>query len=496
MSRRNVKTPSKAFARTERPIPGADEPSYKDLARKAQGRDGLRNALAGMGTERDKRHYSHYSIFRPLTLIECENAYTASWLINKVVRVPAEDMTREWVDMSWNGSDKEMKFVTEAEQALNVRGKIYESLLWARLFGGCVIVIGIEGQDLTTPLDLDTITKGSLQYLYVLDRWRISWAGSLTDKPKDMGSENFGLPDTYIIAESAVRVHWSRVIRFDGALLPYFAFKRNSMWHNSELHPVLEAVKDYDGGKNAVAALLWEAVVDIIKAEGLAAKLTTEAGEEEVQNRYANAALSKSVFRTLLLDKETEEWEQKNVPFNQGMVDAVRHLMIDVCGAADIPTPRLFGQSPAGLTATGDSDIRNYYDHIGSKQESQMRRPMTKLYNVLLRHALGRWPENWKMEFRALWQMSDVDKSTIQLNRAKRDQLNIQSGIITEGVAAREAKEDQIYRTMEDSDVKMAEELSENLGEHEQNMRELQAAGAQKKLDEPAGGNDPGGDQP
>jgi uncharacterized protein len=480
MTRRNVKTPAKALARTNRPVQADGDPDYKTLARKAAG-DGLRSMLAGMGTERDKRMSAHYSVFRPLTLIECDNALTASWLIRKIVRIPAEDMTREWIDMSWDGSATGMKLVTDAEQTFGVRAKVYQSLLWARLYGGCVMVIGIKGQDLTTPLDMDTIGKNSLQYLYVLDRWRISWAGTLTDKPEDMGSDNFGLPDMYIIAESSVRVHWSRIIRFDGELLPYFLFKRNSMWHNSELHGVLEAVKDYDSGKNGLAAMLWEAVVDIIKADGLAEKLSNEDGEAEVQQRFMNAALGKSIWRTLLLDKETEEWEQKTIPFNAGSVDAVRHLMVDVCGAADIPTPRLFGQSPAGLTATGDSDVRNYYDHIAGKQESQLRPQLTKLYNVLLRSALGKWPDNWKMDFRALWQMSDLDKSTIQLNRAKRDQLYIATGAVTEGVVARELLEDQVYRTMEQEDVEKSEELSENLAEQ---------VGAGNALEDPgAGGN-------
>jgi len=33
-------------------------------------------------------------------------------------------------------------------------------------------------------------------------------------------------------------------------------------------------------------------------------------------------------------------------------------------GAADIPMTRLLGQSPAGMNATGDGDMRNYYDRI------------------------------------------------------------------------------------------------------------------------------------
>ena len=42
----------------------------------------------------------------------------------------------------------------------------------------------------------------------------------------------------------------------------------------------------------------------------------------------------------------------------------VRTFLQVAAGAADIPVTRLLGQSPAGLSATGESDTRNYYDMI------------------------------------------------------------------------------------------------------------------------------------
>jgi hypothetical protein len=113
-----------------------------------------------------------------------------------------------------------------------------------------------------------------------------------------------------------------------------------------------------------------------------------------------------------------------------------------------------------------------------------------RLYGVLIRHAIGRWPENFKMGFCPLRQMTDKERSEIDLNRAKRDDLNIKNGVITPGLAMREAKEDQVYRTAEDEDVKMAEELSSDLAEHEATMRETSAEGAKKALEDPPAGRE------
>ena len=51
----------------------------------------------------------------------------------------------------------------------------------------------------------------------------------------------------------------------------------------------------------------------------------------------------------------------------------VRTFLQVAAGAADIPVTRLLGQSPAGLSATGDSDTRNYYDMIAARQELDLR---------------------------------------------------------------------------------------------------------------------------
>lgn len=50
-----------------------------------------------------------------------------------------------------------------------------------------------------------------------------------------------------------------------------------------------------------------------------------------------------------------------------------RFLQI-VSGAADIPAIRLLSQSPAGMNATGESDLRNYYDRLSACRNSRWSR--------------------------------------------------------------------------------------------------------------------------
>ena len=83
-------------------------------------------------------------------------------------------------------------------------------------------------------------------------------------------------------------------------------------------------------------------------------------------------------------------------------------------GAAQIPLVRLFGQSPAGLNATGDADIRNYYDFINSKQESMLRRPVQMLLELSHRSLTGEpLPAGFDFSFAPLWQLADTEKATV-----------------------------------------------------------------------------------
>lgn len=445
--KRNVKTASAALARTTRPVVA----------------DGLENVVAGLGTERDKRSFTQYGFARHLSRIELENMYRTSWLAKKIVNVVADDMTRAWRRHVFDDESGEMMFAVEqVEKALFVRAKINEALRWARLYGGALIVIGVNGESPAAPLNLDTIRRGSLRWLHVLDRHRVSASGVLTT---DLDSPNFGKPEHYTVAESSVVVHHTRVLRFDGQPLPYFAWEKNERWGDSELQHLFDSLSNADTSTAAVASMLFEANVDVVKAEGLADLVSTRGGEEKLIKRFQTAAVLKSFNRMLLLDGQ-ESYEKKGNNFS-GLDKVMQQFMQDVSGAADIPVTRLYGQVPGGLNASGDSEIRNYYDSIKAKQEAILCPQLDLLDEILIRSALGRMPDDYRYELGSLWQMSDKEKSEIEKNRAERDAKYLDMGVISEGVIAADLKEAGTYKNLTDEDVELAYELAEKVDEED-----------------------------
>lgn len=461
MATRNVKSPARALAQTRNATDGSSN-ARPPTTHTARAIDGLTNLVAGMGTMQDKRTGNGYLPSMTLTRFTLESMYRDSWLAKRIVNSVADDMTREWFDVNFDGNTPEdRQALAGIEKRFNVKGKTNEALRWARLYGGAVIIIGIGNDDLSTPLDITKIKKDSLKFLHVLDRWRVSASSELN---LDLTSPHFGMPNSYIVAESAVQVHHTRVLRFDGDKLPYFLWQQNARWDDSVLQVVYNAVSDNDQIQSGIATMLFEANIDVITSENLADELADDAGTARVAARYANSQMMKSYIRTLLLDA-TEKYEKKGNNFAN--LDKIwDKFMLCVCGASEIPATRLFGMSPAGLSATGENDTRNYYDKCSSGQDTSLRRPMEYLYEIMIRSALGRLPDNFDLDFNALWQVSSVEQSTIDKNRSDTDVAYINAGVVTEGIVARELKERGVYPNMTDDELEMIEELAAEKAEN------------------------------
>lgn len=466
MSKRHVKTVAAAMARTERPV---DDGGAKEtrVRRSLASMDSLVNVVAGLGTDRDKKYYSDYGFSLTLTRVQLENIFRASWAGKRIVKAIPEDMTREWVSFMWDGADDDIegrKTLKQAEQDFALRAKVLEALTWASLYGGAGIVMGIVGDEtpeaMAKPLRVEALQRGCLRYLHVLDRWRL---GAGPELVTDLGDPDFGQPKFYILAESGVRVHRSRMVIFNGERLPWFLWRANAMWHDSVLQHIYDNLRNYDTVTSALATMMFEQNIDVVANDQTAEALTVEGGESALVKRYQGMALMKSVNRLILIDKEHETYDRKQNSF-AGMDRVGEKFMFDLCGAADIPFTRLFGQAPAGMNSTGESDMRNYYDRVKAKQQADMVPQLFRMMGVLVRHALGEWPTDFRIECNSLYQMSAVEKMNVQKTRAERDQINVQNGFVTEGVVTAQLKEDGVYSMLEDDDVDAARELSEPMG--------------------------------
>lgn len=451
------------------------------------------NVLSGLGTSRDKSSHSEYATPTQLMQADCDAMYRKSWIAKKIINTIPGDMLRNWREFAFSDMEDESKatelmdVLRKAEKRLCVRKRFKEAMIWGRLYGGALMVMITDDMDfndpssMESPLDPETITEGSLKNILIYDRWRVYASGDLVP---DITSVHFGMPEFYTLATQPgqigmPKIHHTRCIRFGGEELPYYAWIANARWDDSVLQHVKQAMKDCDQTTQGIASMIFEANVDVIKMMELRKQLSQNNGEALVTKRLQTALMAKSFNKAIILDSE-DSYEKKNNTF-ANLDKILDKIFTNLSGACDIPMTRLLGQSASGINATGDNDIRNYYDMLSDKQESQLRPQLEYFDEIFVRSALGDMPDDYSFEFNSLWQISETDKATIGFNNAQRDQIYVVNKVLSKARIAEELKESSTYKTMTSQDIQNAEDAQQA----EQDAADL----AQQNLNNPDIGN-------
>ena len=106
------------------------------------------------------------------------------------------------------------------------------------------------------------------------------------------------------------------------------------------------------------------------------------------------------------------------------------------------PAVKLLGISPSGFNATGESDIRNYYDHVMSKQEL-LRDGIQKILDIIQLTTTGTIDQSISFEFNALG--ADDDQADVQTAAARVNMLNslLQTNVLSAEEVRKSVKEDK-----------------------------------------------------
>jgi len=386
--------------------------------------------------------YGFNPLSRNRTLLEW--MYRGSWLVRKVIDCPAEDMTREGVNIESDMEPDAIDALTQYWTNLQIWERISDTLKWSRLYGGCLAVIMIDGQRMEDPLRIGTVSTNQFQGLLVLDRWQVY--PHVESLVKTFGAD-FGLPEYYEVVADArsvprMKIHHSRCIRFDGIRLPYWQKMAENEWGLSVIEPMWDRMIAFDSATSGAAQLVYKAHLRVLKLQQFR-QIMAQSGGPAFQG-LANMIKTIRAMQTnegLTCIDADDDFVVNQYAFS-GLSDMLIQFAQQVSGAADVPMTRMFSQSPAGMNATGESDLRNYYDGIKSAQETRLRRILKVLFDLTHRSLFGKpLPNGFNFTFKPLWQLTEESKAQIATQIATAVEGLFQTGIFTPAMALKEIRQ-------------------------------------------------------
>lgn len=394
---------------------------------------------------------------------QLEFMYRGSWIVGAVVDSVADDMTRQGVDFG-TAIDPDIGLAMQARQDdLQLWTGISDTIKWARLYGGAIGVMQIDGQDLATPLDVSTIGKDQFLGVLPLSRWELN--PNTTQIVQNLGPV-IGKPEFYSVGPNATAlqnkdIHHSRVMRIEGIKLPFFQRIAEQGWGLSVIERMYDRLLAYDSSTTGAAQLVFKAYLRTLKVDGLRQILAAGGPAYEALVKNVESIRQFQSTEGLTLIDAKDEFSALTYTF-AGLNDLLLGFGQQISGATQIPLVRLFGQSPAGLNATGDGDIRNYYDTIKSRQETDLRAPVNLIMDCLYRSVTGKAPPpGFRPQFNPCWQLSEAEKAEIAKNVGDTVGAAYNDGIITKPIAMKELKQSAettgVFSNITDADITEAE---------------------------------------
>ena len=415
--------------------------------------DDWANVVSGLGVLGfDKRMGGSWG-YTSIDQLTCEDIWRGDDMMDRIITALPGEMVREGWEVGIEGDKEASEAADMAFRGLRHDGggagaedKIYTALTWARAYGGCGVLLGADdgsGIDgLSKPLNenkilsLDWVTPFTpmelvpVQYYAAPIQSRFGEVASYRLQPKERppgwGADLATLPV----------IHESRILRFDGEITSrgQMLFNIHPGWGDSVFVRLQQIVADFQAAWQGAGILLADFSVPVLKLKGLADLLASQdPNNQSLQSRAQAIEQARSIARTMILDSE-EEYERKTTSIT-GLPELLQQLTNRLAAAARMPVSLLMGQAPAGLKATGDSDIRWFYDQVAAMQERKLRWQLERLHKLLFLAkdgpTKGVEPENWCLNFQPLWQLTELEQSTLRFNMAQTDALYVENQVVT-----------------------------------------------------------------
>ncbi len=158
--------------------------------------------------------------------------------------------------------------------------------------------------------------------------------------------------------------------------------------------------------------------------------LLSAQGTANLDRRVRYMVQTMSNDGVLAVDKDSEDVIKLETPLS-GVTDIVRQALEFLAALNRTPAVKLLGISPSGFNATGESDIRNYYDHITSQQEKVLRPGIRRALECVQLHEFRAIDRGLDFDFAPLGEEDRAALTTQQKTRADTVAVYLDRGVIS-----------------------------------------------------------------
>ena len=351
----------------------------------------------------------------------------------------ADEILRHRTTITIGGDDEAQAndLITAVEEYLKntqFHQALAEVVKLQRLYGGAGLVLLIDdGLDPEEPVDLARIR--AIRGYVPLSRWELI--------PEDFTITDYAKPTHYRITTSQritpdqqgsyvnLRIHSTRVARFDGLYLPWNVRVRNTGWGQSVLQLIWEAFKRYESAMAGLESMTSDADLFVHKIPGLFQRIAS-GNESDLRKRLEANNLSRSVYGGMVVDTE-EDLSFLNRALSN-IASATDPFIKDLQAATGWPASILMGDSPGGLGKEGRFEERVWASLVEQWQEVYCRTPITEVFQYILASregpTRGRVPGNWAVHFPSVFTETDSERAALRLQIAQVDAQYINLGVL------------------------------------------------------------------
>ena len=326
---------------------------------------GISQPRTGRGSASDHSIGYRWHPRRLLSPSEIDAITDQSWVAEKIVQLPAKEIATRWriYDARLEELDT-IQTLRKEEKAWRVISQVTDCYAAARKYGTAYLCIVTGEAPLDTPLNMQAVRKDDLKNLLILSPDHVT----VLDTQRDVLQPRYGEPLLYTVATegNVFPMHGSRVIRMDAKPRALRATNKygwsGRAWQGqSFIQAAFSAINHDDIASAGVAHLLGESSMLVLKVEGMKQSMGQNwenlPDEENPKKLAEKIGELRSIYRMTVIDTE-DTMERVNVNFT-GLPQVMQQYMLRIAGAAEIPATVFWGMSPAGMNATGKSDLEN-----------------------------------------------------------------------------------------------------------------------------------------